>query len=81
MFSFSVIVIKKLLKAMAMFVGAFNFSSFTSKVGAYSTECTFPVSFLIVFDVVFILLLDFVIILLLFCFLASCIILLRILQY
>ena len=30
MFSLSVIVIKKLLKALAMFVGSFNFSSFTS---------------------------------------------------
>ena len=60
-FNFSVIVIKKLLKALAMFVGSFNFSSFTSKVGTCSTECTFPASFIIMFHVVFILLLDFAI--------------------
>jgi hypothetical protein len=46
---------------MAMFVGSFNFSSFTSKVGMCSTECTFPVSFLVMFHVVFILLLYYTI--------------------
>ena len=52
MFHFSVIVIKELLKALATFVGSFSFLSFTSKVGACSTECTFPVSFFIMFHVV-----------------------------
>ena len=59
MFNFSVIVIKKLLKALATSVGSFNFSSFTSTVRTCSTECNFPVSFSIMFHVVLILLLDF----------------------
>jgi len=32
MFNISVIVIKRLLKALAMFVGSFNFLSFTSNI-------------------------------------------------
>jgi len=56
---FSVTVTKKLLKALATFVGTINFSSFTSKVGNCSVEFTFPVSILIKVHVVFILLLDF----------------------
>jgi len=58
MFNFSVTVIKKLLKALAMFVGSFNFLCFTSKVGTCSTECTFPASSFIMVHVVFILVLD-----------------------
>jgi len=38
-----------------------HFSSFTSRVGTCSTECTFPVSFFIMFHVVFTLLSDFAI--------------------
>jgi len=49
---------KKLLKALAISVGSYNFSSFASMVGTCSNECTFPVPFFIMFHVVFILLLD-----------------------
>jgi hypothetical protein len=49
------------LKALAMIVGSFNFSLFTSKEGVCSIGCTFPVCFFIMFHVVLILLLDFVI--------------------
>ena len=55
MFNSSEIVVKKLFKALAMFVGSFNFSSFTSKLGTCSTECTFPASLFIMVHVVFIL--------------------------
>ena len=54
MFRFSVIVVKKLLKALAMFLGAFNVLSFTGKVGTCSTECTFPVPFIIMVHIVYI---------------------------
>jgi len=46
MFNFSVIVMKKLLKALAMFPGSFNFSSFTGKAGTRSNECTCSCLFL-----------------------------------
>ena len=52
MFNFLVTVIKKLLKPLATFLGSFNFSSLTSKVGTCSTECIFPVSFFIMFHIV-----------------------------
>lgn len=56
MFKCSVIIIKELLKALATFVGSFNFSSLTSMVrgggGNCSTECTFRLSFLKVFHFV-----------------------------
>ena len=42
-------------------VGSFNFPSFTNKLCNCYTECTFPVTFFIMFRVVFILLLDFAI--------------------
>jgi hypothetical protein len=61
LFSFSVIVKKKLLKALATIVGSVNFSLFTSKEGACSTGYPFTVSFFIMFHVVLILLLDFAI--------------------
>jgi hypothetical protein len=38
---------------VAISVGSFNFSSFTSKVGMCSTEHTFLVSFFVMFHVVF----------------------------
>jgi hypothetical protein len=69
------------LKALAMFFGSFNFSSFSSKEGTSSVECTFPVSFFIMSHVVFTLLLDFAVSLVLCCFLASFITFFRILQY
>jgi hypothetical protein len=47
------------LKALATIVGSVNFSLFTSKEGAYSIGCPFPVFFFIMFHVVLILLLDF----------------------
>jgi len=56
---FSVIVMKKILKAWVTFLGSLNFLSFASKVGTSSTGYTFPVSSFIMFHVVFILLLDF----------------------
>jgi len=40
MFNFSVVVLRKVLKALTTFVGSFNFSSFANKVGACSSECT-----------------------------------------
>jgi hypothetical protein len=52
MFRFSLIVVKKLLKALALFLGSFNISSFTSKVGTSSTKCTFSVSFFVKFHLV-----------------------------
>lgn len=51
MFNISVIVTKRLLKALATFIGSFNFPSFTSKVEICSTECTFPIYFFIIFHV------------------------------
>jgi len=43
----------------ATFVGFFHhFASFISRVGTCSTDCTFPVSYFIIFHVVFTLLLD-----------------------
>ena len=81
MFNFSVTVIKNLLKALAMFLGSFNFSSFTSNEGTCSTECTFSLSFFTMFHVVVILLLGFAISLLQCCFLASFMTFHRILQY
>ena len=58
MFNSSVIVMMKLLKALATFVRSFNFSSFSSNVRNCSTECIFPVSFFVMLHVVFILVLD-----------------------
>jgi hypothetical protein len=46
------------LMALAMSFGSFNFSSFTSKEGNFSTVCTFAVSFFIMFRVILIVLLD-----------------------
>jgi len=80
-FHFSVIVVKKLLKALATSVGSFNFSSFTSKVWIHSNECTFPASFFIMVHVVFILLLDFAINVLQCWYLASFITFIRTVQY
>ena len=37
---------KKLLKALAIFLGSFDFSSFTGKVGTCSHECTLSFLFL-----------------------------------
>ena len=81
MFDFSVIIIKKWLKALATSVGYFNFLLFTSKAGTYSTECIFTIPFFIMFYVVFILLLDVATSLLQCCLLASFMNFLRILQY
>jgi hypothetical protein len=39
------------LKALATFLVSFNFTLFTSKMGTCSTECTFPLSFFIMFHV------------------------------
>ena len=52
MFNISVIITKRFLKALATFIGSFNFPSFTSKVEICSTECTFPVYFFITFHVI-----------------------------
>ena len=60
MCNFSVTVVKKLLEALATFVGFFNFATFTSNEGTCFTECTFLVFFFIIFHVS-ILLLDFAI--------------------
>jgi hypothetical protein len=43
---------------MATFDGSFNLSSFTSKAGTCTTECTFPSSFFVMSHAVYILLLD-----------------------
>jgi hypothetical protein len=56
---FLVIVIRKLLKNLAIFVGFFNFASLSSKVGTCYIECTSLASFSILVNVVFVLLLDF----------------------
>jgi hypothetical protein len=48
-FNFSVTVMKKLLKALAIFVASYDSSSFASMVGTCSTECTFPVPFFITY--------------------------------
>jgi hypothetical protein len=69
------------LKALATFFGSVNSSLFISKEGTFSMECTFPVSFFIMFEVLFILLLDFAVSMLYCCFLASFITFFRILQY
>jgi hypothetical protein len=58
-FNFSATVRRKLSKALATIDGSVNFSLLTSKEGACSTGCPFPVSFFIMFHVVLILLLDF----------------------
>ena len=46
MLNFSVIVMKRLLKALATFLGSFKFSSFTGKVVPCSHECTCSCLFL-----------------------------------
>jgi hypothetical protein len=57
MFSFAVTVRKKLLKALAMLFGSFNFSLLRTKEGTYSVGCNYPVSFMM-FHGVLTLLLD-----------------------
>ena len=60
MFSFSVIVIQKLLKALATSVGSFNFSSFTVRWEPIPLMC-FSCSFFLMFHVALSLLFDFAI--------------------
>jgi hypothetical protein len=67
------------MKTLAAFSGSFTVSSFIRREGICSVTCTFPVSRFVIFHV-FILLSDLAISLIML-FLASCVTLLRILQF
>ena len=71
MFSFSVLFVTKLLKALATFLDPLIFHYSKVSLGNCSTEGKLPVSFFIMFQVAFLLLLDLTISVLLCCFLAS----------
>jgi hypothetical protein len=60
-FTPSVIVRRKILKALATVTGSFTFSLFIRRGGICSAKCIFPVSRFTMFHVVFILLSDFAI--------------------